>query len=267
MSEEDSGVIPRITLDEEDLADRQSQSAGSSAYSSGSASAAGEGTPGRSHQFLMLFLLLGALGGIGYLFMLLESARSDLVTAGDRIAVLENKLTSTDTSITQSEEALAAKISSIDTDIKTNKSEIRKLWGVSYDRNRKAIAENTQARKNQSKLLGDIRKSNTEMKSTAAALKETLEQLERELATLKSTARDAAQRIELVQEELSEITMASETLGKSQEEMRQQLQKRLKSVEESIKSIDVHRRNLDNDLRKVKQELVKRQAQPGFGAQ
>ena len=51
-------------------------------------------------------------------------------------------LASTDTSITQSEVLLAQKLETMEEQIEINDSEIRKLWGVSYDTNKKAIAKN-----------------------------------------------------------------------------------------------------------------------------
>ena len=74
------------------------------------------------------------------------------------IARLEGKLSETGVELAESGTAAEKKLAFLD-------SEMRKLWGVAYDRNKKSIEENQEALKNlESKLLGVQKEQSTSLK-------------------------------------------------------------------------------------------------------
>src|SRR5690606_1560833 len=99
----------------------------------------GAGRPAKARSSATaVFAFLLALVGIGtasYSVWQLQLAQQSLSSAGDRIAELEARLNLTSTESDQSVTKILEKLDWAD-------SEIRKLWGVSYDTNRKAIAAN-----------------------------------------------------------------------------------------------------------------------------
>ncbi len=264
-NDDDLVNVPSITLDHDDIADRRStMPAGKTA------SAVTTATPASSLSRLALGLALIALlasgAGLYYLMGLLQQTQNSLVAAEARISELENKLSSTDTSITQSEEALAAKIKSIDELIEVNKSEVRKLWGVAYDRNRKAISVNTALNEEQKKSLqaateqlAALDKQIAEGLAAMDKMSESLQNMAGKVKNSSGLVAEASQRVEFVQESIAELSDELAALESAQSNLESSLDTRLVGVEDAIKSIDVHRRNVKDELRKLKQELSKLQ--------
>ena len=98
---------------------------------------------------LALVAAIIALGFAGLLFWqssiqnkTSNALLSELQAAKVRIEQLEQKLTATGDESSQSLAGLAAGIKAFNATAEENSSEIRKLWGVAFDRNRKAIEEN-----------------------------------------------------------------------------------------------------------------------------
>lgn len=97
--------------------------------------------PSGKAPVLLIFLLLLSFAASGFLYYQLlqsELIQQDLVA---RISDMEGKLSVTDESLSESGAAMQAVLQDHEVKIDTNISEIRKLWGVSYDTNRKAIDE------------------------------------------------------------------------------------------------------------------------------
>ena len=114
----------------------------------------------RMAPFAFLLALL-ASAGAGFAYWQLIETQKQLTDAGNRIADLESKFELSGDESTASVETLQAKL-------KWTDSEIRKLWGVSYDTNRKAIATNkedmikvarsvNEAKKSSQNVAGDLR--------------------------------------------------------------------------------------------------------------
>ncbi len=97
--------------------------------------------PSAKTPVLLIFLLLLSFAASGYLYYQLQQSglvQQDLIA---RISDMEGKLSVTDESLSESGAAMQAVLQDHEVKIDTNISEIRKLWGVSYDTNRKAIDE------------------------------------------------------------------------------------------------------------------------------
>ena len=116
--------------------------------------ATGRGSAGKSKASgLFIFLLILSFAVSGYLYFQLHRSlgvQQDMIS---RIASMESKLSVTDESLSQSGAAIQALLQDHEVKIDTNISEIRKLWGVSYDTNRKAI---DQLRANSSTIANNL---------------------------------------------------------------------------------------------------------------
>jgi chromosome segregation ATPase len=118
--------------------DSRGDSSGSKARSTSSGNAASS-SGGNTIAILALVGLIAA-AGFGWLQYQDLLARHDSLQA--RFELLESRLSSTDESVTQSGAAMQLNISKNKDELKKHWSEIRKLWGVSNDKNKSKIAAN-----------------------------------------------------------------------------------------------------------------------------
>jgi len=174
-----------------------------------------------------LILALAGLGGAAFLYNQWQETRSQLVDADQRIGELEKRFDMSDEESTASVEVLNAKV-------KDNAAEIRKLWGVSYDTNRKQIASN---------------------KDVAAANKKALASLSSQVGGLKDSLKKVA-AVESALAELRKSTTASDretkdTLAKMERQLasvRTELTARVGANEEAVESMDTYRRTVNKDI-------------------
>ncbi|WP_346839280.1 hypothetical protein [Microbulbifer sp. SAOS-129_SWC] len=174
-----------------------------------------------------LILALAGLGAAAFLYTQWQESRAQLVDADKRIAELEKRFEMSDEETSASAEVLTAKV-------KDNASEIRKLWGVSYDTNRKDIASN---------------------KNVTAANKKALASLSSQVGGLKDSLKKVA-AVESALAELRKSATASDrqtkdTLNKMERQLasvRTELTARVGANEEAVESMDAYRRSVNKDL-------------------
>lgn len=199
---------------------------------------------GNGLLYFTFLLALAGLAGSGYLAWQgqqqaqnAQAIRADLEA---RVAELEGKLSTSEDNLLESAEAMKAKLVWAD-------SEIRKLWGVSYDTNRKAIAANTDAIEalskkvdgNNSKLLADIKKQLGSVDGKLLAAQATVdEQLER------------------LNTQISKLSGLEKQMG----QLRNDLTSRIKTNEEAVKAIDIYRLTINRDLLALKDQVNNLQA-------
>ena len=196
----------------------------------------------KSSQTLATLAMMVALAGVagsGFLAWQLQQTQAESAALRGqlegRIAELEGKLSMTEGEVLESAEAFKAKLVWAD-------SEIRKLWGVSYDTNRKAIAANTDAidaltkkmDSNSSKLLADVKKQ--------------LGGVDSKLLAAQATVDEQMDRVHRQVEKLA-------GLEKQLTQLRTDMTGRLKANEEAIKAIDMYRLTVNRDLLSLKEQL------------
>lgn len=163
MSRHDDVDIPSLTLDQDEVSERRSiqptkkrklnpppahpvkntQATATPVYKK----------PSLAGVYFLLFLILGAAGGAGYwLWMQNQMLLAELQDAKGEIRNLDHQLIAADVSANEQD-------ISIEQTLKNHDSEIRKLWGVSYDRNRGAIKANTDSLTDLDKKLSSVRES------------------------------------------------------------------------------------------------------------
>ncbi|MBB3169373.1 hypothetical protein [Simiduia aestuariiviva] len=200
--------------------------------------------PSQTLATLALLIAFAGVAGSGYLAWQLQQSKTEsAVMRGQlegRIAELEGKLSMTEGEVMESAEAFKAKLVWAD-------SEIRKLWGVSYDTNRKAIAANTEAIEalgkkldsSNSKLLADVKKQlgsvDGKLLAAQATVDEQIDRMHRQIDKLAGLEKQLTQ-------------LKSDMTG------------RLKSNEEAIKAIDIYRLTVNRDLVTLKEQVNALQA-------
>lgn len=174
-----------------------------------------------------LMLGLAGLGAAGFLYSQWQVTRAQLADADVRITQLEKRFE-------MSGEESAASVEVLNAKVKENSSEIRKLWGVSYDTNRKDIAAN---------------------KSAAAAAKKDIAALSKKVSGVESSLKKvAAMESELAKLKDSTVNASRETrdkvatLERQLSSVRADLTARVGANEEAVQSIDTYRRSVNKDL-------------------
>lgn len=198
---------------------------------------------------LLAFTLLLVIGGLVYLRHQLQKTEQSLLAATTRVEQLEARLVSTDTTMTKSEVLLGAKLKSMDVQIDNNKSEIRRLAGVS-DKNTRAIQVQS----------ADLQQQKPILQSVVEQAKQTEDQVAIDGALLKNvdnTVKEAVQRMEIAQENINDLSSDIKSVKDKQLATDTNLGKRVAAVEDNAKSTDVFRRNTLDELRKLKEELLK----------
>jgi len=182
-----------------------------------------------------LFLALLAIGASAFLFW--QSQQSQIVlqkTLADseaRIAELESKLALTGDEASASVTALQAKLKWAD-------SEIRKLWGVSYDTNRKNITDNTTA----------ITAANKQLKAVDGKIKNATQNVETDVKLLNELVDTQQVSLALIEQKM---TAATKTMAKMTEE-NTAFKKRIETNEQAIEAIDAFRRTVNQQLIQLK---------------
>ncbi len=133
-------------------------------------------------------------------------------------------------------------------------SEVRKLWGVAYDRNRKAIADNNEALKQQRSDLGSVVAENKKQAEKVSGLNKVVDKQtvsiqtqQAELLALKSSNEQLTGHIKQVEDDtsgaISAIRGELATLEK-----RTDIDKRVQQTEVAIEAIDASRLQLNERL-------------------
>lgn len=198
-----------------------------------------QNSPGQGLTVVALLLALAGLGGSGFLAW--QSQQLELANAQQRsrlearIAELEGKLSMTEGEVMESAEAFKAKLVWAD-------AEIRKLWGVAYDTNRKGIAANSDAIAALSKKLDS---GNAKL---LAEVKQQISSVDFKLLSAQATVDEQVSRIENQIDKLS-------GLEKQFGQLRTDLSARIKVNEEAVKSIDVYRKSVNRDLLELRDKV------------
>ncbi|WP_444888349.1 hypothetical protein ACJJIX_13330 [Microbulbifer sp. VAAC004] len=188
-------------------------------------------------SFLGLCALVLAMGGLaasGFLYQQWQESRTQLVNAENRIADAENRIAELEKRFSLSDEESTASVEVLSAKAKENSSEIRKLWGVAYDTNRKSIAANKAANEANKKQVASL---NSKLGSLDASVKK-IAAVESALAELRKGS------IESKREMTDKISRLERQLAS----VRSDLTMRVGANEEAVESIDAYRRSVNKDL-------------------
>ncbi|TNE75581.1 MAG: hypothetical protein EP334_09945 [Gammaproteobacteria bacterium] len=203
-------------------------------------------------KFLVLVLLLG-LGGLGYFFVEQTQRFEALQT---RFNDLEAKIVSTDESLSQSGAALSVKLKEHQESLDKHWAEIKKLWGVSYDRNRKTIEEQGKSLASQDKVIKGLQASMTARKKEIATLTGQVDKAAKSAETSASSALAAKLEVNDMVGQVQDVADRLNRLEKSLKSSQQTMNSRISGNEEAIRAIDAYRLQINRDLQLMKQQLA-----------
>lgn len=202
------------------------------------------GGAGALWKFLVLVLAVG-LGGLGYFFVE-QTRRFEVLQT--RFNDLEAKIASTDESLSQSGAALSIKIKDQQKSLDEHWSEIKKLWGVAYDKNRKAIEE-------QDKTLKGLQASMAARKKEIDALGGKLDKAGKSVETAASSALAVKLEVNDMVGQVQDMADRMNRLEKTLKDSQQNMNSRIAGNEEAIRAIDAYRLQINRDLQLIKQQL------------
>jgi chromosome segregation ATPase len=174
-----------------------------------------------------LILALAGLGGAAFLYQQWQISRVSLVDAESRIAELEKRFE-------MSGEESAASVEVLGVKVKENAVEVRKLWGVAYDTNRKNIATNAEAIASQKKTLASL---SGQVSGMSASVKK-IAAVETALAELRQSNTQSDRQLK------DQVAGLERQLAS----VRSDLTARVGANEEAIESVDAYRRSVNKDL-------------------
>lgn len=206
--------------------------------------------PSSSSSALAVFALLLAVVGVGiggYFGWQLTETRTQLLASDARIAELEDRLSMSSDESSQS-------LTQVDAKLKWADSEIRKLWGVSNDVNRKAIAANSEKITGLTKELAVVKKNASDAKTTAAGLQP---QLTASKAAVDASIAKIDSALGGLTEQRKRIQDLTEQLDRTEAQLAnlRALEAKVQTNEEAIAAIDAYRRSLNRDLLQIRQQL------------
>lgn len=186
---------------------------------------------------LLIFLILISFSASGYLYYQLQISLDVQADMGSRIASMESKLSVTDESLSQSGAAMQALLQDHEVRIDTNLSEIRKLWGVSYDTNRRSIEE--------------LRSVGSTISNNLSAAVDRIDEIEGRFEGLGSQMLIQAADMEDL---LTRLRLAREDVDQ-QTELLNQLELQSASNLEAIESIDAFRLQMNQKVIQIENEI------------
>jgi predicted nucleic acid-binding Zn-ribbon protein len=194
-----------------------------------------------------LLLALTGLGLAGFVYWQFMQTQQQLIAADARLLELEKKLELSDDESSQSVTALRAKLKWAD-------SEIRKLWGVAHDRNRKAIADNKNKVAKLEKSLASVKNTSSAAKKLADGQAKTLAAVKAETKTLAGQSSKAVSDAAAAQKQLRELVDKANRIDQQLVNLKSDLLTRVKDNEEAIEAIDAYRRTINRDILQLKQK-------------
>ncbi len=186
-----------------------------------------------------------------------------------RLSSLESQL-GVNTAVNASNgETLGEKVKQLDDNLKAADDEIRKLWGVTNDKNKKSLESHETRIAEHEKSLTTLQGIVGEMKKSVAQTEKSLSETSRVAAESNKAASDATQAISEMRSAVGalqqrvaqgdpQVREASQQAAMAQEQGEQlqvkldTLSKRVTEHEESLRSIDSFRRSVNSDLGKLK---------------
>ncbi len=186
---------------------------------------------------IAFILVLITMAGVGYGAWQLIQTQQQFAAASERIVALETQLSLNNNESSQSVDKIFERLDDAD-------SEIRKLWGVSYDTNRKAIATNKDSITAVSGRLTDAATAAKEAKDSVATMQAQVDEQQLVVTRVNEDMNIQEQQIKQIND-----------LAKSVDALAKRLETRLGKSEEAIEAINAFRRSANSDIQQLKQQI------------
>lgn len=205
---------------------------------------------GNGLAIVALIIAVAGLGGSGFLAWQWNLSQDDLRQANSRIEGLERRLDITSDESSEYVENIQEKLEWADT-------EIRKLWGVAYDTNRKRIASNEQNIEALRNDLNSVKGTADNANSRANELGTALEETQGELSGLSESLEALQASSESLEEQRRRLQNLSEDVDRLDQSLANLagVADRVSANEEAIEAIDSFRVSINRELMSIKEQL------------
>lgn len=259
MSERDDhiGSVPKMTPARDEIASFQRSNArGSFAAGLGEVPdvAGSSSVVMKTAMTLVVLVLIATAGMSAYMYQKLGFAEKSIRLYEVRIAQLEQRLSLTDESMSESSDAMKEKTQEMD-------SEIRKLWDNVWKKSKLRFAQyDVQLKKHEKSIIASEQFISAS-KLTQSKNKKIIADLGKELSGVKSTqAAVESNRKKLIRQE-STLESSNDKLNRVNAGIAK-LDSRVKETEGWIESINGFRRQVNRDIGELKRKTAQLQASP-----
>ena len=270
MRKDDDVEIPSLTLDQDEVSERRPSAAKPKSQTNPTPARPAH-APNIVHKkqslvgiYFLLILLLIISAGAGYwLWQQNMQLRNELYGAKSEIQNLDHQLLAADVSANKQGETLEETLSN-------HASEIRKLWGVSYDTNRKSIASNDAAIEEMQKKLSTMRETISTQSKRIAVQAEAFNEVEAGFNKLVPTVANIDETVKSIAvkqgEHAKQIRSAEELIAtqsgqnEAQALSLEQVSQSLAALEKKVAAIETQAVGSNNaDMANIEQTLSKHQ--------
>ncbi len=195
-------------------------------------------SPGRVLTYVIGLVALIGVGAAGYLFTQLQNAEQ-------RVAALEQRLSSTDESIGQSSGALQVKINEVNDVLTQLREETLKKYKTQIDQQASQIAALDKSGKNAQAAIAANDKALAEQVKSIDALRG-------DIGKLPALVEPVKQRLDQHQTALDGLSTRLKGVGDAQTK----LDARLSNNEEWVESINTFRKQMNREIVNIKQQIA-----------
>lgn len=186
-----------------------------------------------------------------------------------RFSQLSARIESTDESLNQSGATLGLKIREQEEKLAEHWTEIRKLWGVSYDTNRKAIAANSESIDSQKATIATLQANLKKAEGSLAALQKSVDTASKQAAeaskqaaaatqsvsTIRGSALGTAAQVEEIQQKMATLSSTLATTNNGVNQLRNDLTRRVAENEQAVRAMDSYRAQINQQLNQLRQQV------------
>ncbi|WCN09185.1 hypothetical protein [Marinomonas mediterranea] len=264
MQRDDEVEIPSLTLDQDELQSRNPQPSKPKRKlnpppAKPTSSATQAKAPVYKKQslagvYFLLLLILGAASSAGYwLWQQNQQLKSQLAGALNEIQDLDHQLIAADVS--------AGKLgSTVEETLKTHESEIRKLWGVAYDRNRKNIQTNVDSLKSTQSKLAELRENVATQGKLVAVQGDTFNEIEdgynRLVESVSALDKKADEELSSLQLSVQAVQLQGEQVSGKQSNLQAQYEALGLQINQALANIDALSKKVESNKTEISEVAV-----------
>ncbi|REG85518.1 hypothetical protein [Marinomonas pollencensis] len=247
MPRDENVEIPSLTLDQDEVSERRATAstpkrrlnppptraavppAGATAYKK----------PSLVGVYILLILILAAASGAGYwLWQQNMQLRAELSSAKGQIENLDHQFLAADVSANKQGET-------VEQTLKNHDSEIRKLWGVAYDTNRKTLAAHTDAIAAMQKKLSIMNEAVSTQSQRVAIQSDAFNELEANYNKLIVSVAELDKAVKPISRDWSSVSTKLNGLEKQVAAQKGQGEAQALSLDQASQDIDSLEKKLD----------------------
>lgn len=198
--------------------------------------------------WLLIALILMACTASAWLFVQTRALAAERDALAQRVEQIESKLSVTDESLSESGAAMQAVLQEHSDELELHMSEIRKLWGVSYDRNRPAIQELQTQQEDMSARMNSFSSSLANIDPIIQGydgMQSRLETISSQLLAQSATLDDLSARARSLADRTNSLQSEIQAHGRN-----------IQQHEEAIDAIDEYRLQVNQRLLRLEQSLA-----------